>query len=776
MANILTKMAAIRNAIFGSDVRENIASGIESINTEVENTTGRQTTLEADMSTAKLDAIQATEDANIATTEANTARDNANTKATLADTKATLADQKATLADSKATLAQTATDNANTTVTNVNNNTLIIYKPWVANFAAIATTYPAPLVGWTTQTIDTNTRYRYNGTTWINIGVYADDKTGDMGQITETNLVAAILKDRSSLADNATHLSSFLNAQKNNSDEALDNAIAFALLNSKTILIDDNYIFAQSHTLPSGFTVLSKTLDHQITYTGSGYLFNVTAYYSKPVTLSKLRIHGTGVGTGSAINANFGAWGTGIILDNCFIDYFDIAINITQGYNCKIINSIITNNRIGIKFSIPALGLNNVNLISGCTLASNKCCIDGDTISTLLIQNTDFESSEIAISIYRTSTSYSSNHVSFKNCWFEGISIATVLPCQYDYTNKIPINFSTTYTEIKSENINFENCTYSANNNPNGLNILNIKETMGLSNIFELEGMTFYSHEKKLLNNDFKLKFKNIVTNPLLLNVTNGCPANWYKGASVTVSDIVDTNLGVNNSNIKQLVSTVNNQKINTEINVQTGHSYIYMVEAKPINKNDSMQLLITNDVGSNVNSVPIVLDNINSDVYYGGLFTANNNNTWGIGVYAGTPTDTINHPIHLISVSVYDVTYLATLGFSGKDIFNILRKYLGFGMMTTALGFGRTDPNGDGVADIPYGTTLQRPILDSNFVGFLYFDTTIGKNITWDGTAWKDYRASYLANSVATDVATLVSSFNSLLLRLQNAGVMKTS
>ena len=42
MANIVDKIAAIRQAIYGKDVRESIASGIESINGEVENTTSRQ--------------------------------------------------------------------------------------------------------------------------------------------------------------------------------------------------------------------------------------------------------------------------------------------------------------------------------------------------------------------------------------------------------------------------------------------------------------------------------------------------------------------------------------------------------------------------------------------------------------------------------------------------------------------------------------------------------------------------------------------------------------
>jgi len=46
MADVASKVATIRNAKYGNEVREGIASGIENINTEVISTTGRQTTLE----------------------------------------------------------------------------------------------------------------------------------------------------------------------------------------------------------------------------------------------------------------------------------------------------------------------------------------------------------------------------------------------------------------------------------------------------------------------------------------------------------------------------------------------------------------------------------------------------------------------------------------------------------------------------------------------------------------------------------------------------------
>ena len=70
MADVREKVDQIRQAIYGIEVRESIASGIEAINTEVESTTQRQTTLETDMAEAKREAEEATTRANTAAGDA----------------------------------------------------------------------------------------------------------------------------------------------------------------------------------------------------------------------------------------------------------------------------------------------------------------------------------------------------------------------------------------------------------------------------------------------------------------------------------------------------------------------------------------------------------------------------------------------------------------------------------------------------------------------------------------------------------------------------------
>jgi hypothetical protein len=74
---------------------------------------------------------------------------------------------------------QNAMDNANIAADNATNVTenfqslldqqKLVYKQSVATFADIATTYPAPELGWRVVTKDTGLAYRYDGTTWLEV-------------------------------------------------------------------------------------------------------------------------------------------------------------------------------------------------------------------------------------------------------------------------------------------------------------------------------------------------------------------------------------------------------------------------------------------------------------------------------------------------------------------------------------------------------------------------------------------------------------------------------
>lgn len=76
MANITDKVAQIRAAAKGKDIRETMASGIETINTEVESTTARQTVVENKQNAVEVrqnavDSNESTRQANESTRQAN---------------------------------------------------------------------------------------------------------------------------------------------------------------------------------------------------------------------------------------------------------------------------------------------------------------------------------------------------------------------------------------------------------------------------------------------------------------------------------------------------------------------------------------------------------------------------------------------------------------------------------------------------------------------------------------------------------------------------------
>jgi chromosome segregation ATPase len=118
MANIVDPVARVRQAVYGKEVRESIAGGLEAINTEVENTTARQTQLEQDMAVAKAETIQATTDARQTIIDVNAEMDQVVADVN-ADTAAAIqATQQATATAVQS--AQTATANANTATANTN--------------------------------------------------------------------------------------------------------------------------------------------------------------------------------------------------------------------------------------------------------------------------------------------------------------------------------------------------------------------------------------------------------------------------------------------------------------------------------------------------------------------------------------------------------------------------------------------------------------------------------------------------------------------------------
>lgn len=220
MANIADKVAAIRQAIFGKDVRESIASGIEAINTEVVNTTARQVVIDGQEQTrinnenARISSestrvtsegvrvnsenIRITNETSRQSQESSrqtifssnessrqstftvNETDRQNIFETNEDVRIQNDEDRTVQFDALKTEVVESTNNANAAAVNTNvataNYTSVVeqtrktYKAAVNTYADIITTYPNPEIGWVVTSKDDNIEYRWDGVEWLDIG------------------------------------------------------------------------------------------------------------------------------------------------------------------------------------------------------------------------------------------------------------------------------------------------------------------------------------------------------------------------------------------------------------------------------------------------------------------------------------------------------------------------------------------------------------------------------------------------------------------------------
>lgn len=182
-----------------------------------------QSISDADTATASAnDAIQTAIDANVLAEASILGANNA----------ASNADLKAGLADEATIDAIDATATANSLIALIEGETLRIYKPYKANYADILTAYPTPENGWVVVAADTSVEWRYNGISWVNIGIgtavdTATETTpglvkgggnvtiGEDGTLNAPDLQEEVDEVVSQLADNVTQISYNANLNKN---------------------------------------------------------------------------------------------------------------------------------------------------------------------------------------------------------------------------------------------------------------------------------------------------------------------------------------------------------------------------------------------------------------------------------------------------------------------------------------------------------------------------------------------------------------------------------
>lgn len=209
MADIAAKVAQIRQAVYGKEVRESIASGIEAINSEVVSTTGRQNVIDGQESTRiNNENTRISNDASRTTSE-NTRISNETNRISNENTRIINENNRQSQETTRQNIFVTNEDirytsfNANendrstqfnglkteiiesindaheavihTNLATSNYTTVVeqtrkIYKPAVDTFSDLSVQYPNPEIGWTVTSKDSNIEYRWDGIEWMYIG------------------------------------------------------------------------------------------------------------------------------------------------------------------------------------------------------------------------------------------------------------------------------------------------------------------------------------------------------------------------------------------------------------------------------------------------------------------------------------------------------------------------------------------------------------------------------------------------------------------------------
>jgi len=176
--------------------------------------------------------------------------------------------------------------------------------------------------------------------------------------------------------------------------------------------------------------------------------------------------------------------------------------------------------------------------------------------------------------------------------------------------------------------------------------------------------------------------------------------------------------------------ATINNSSLTQTLNkpFSVGDKYLLYL----VSRSDNLapfKILLNDLSGSTLGFLDFTPSKINTWEIYTGIFDITLASTSNyIALYPKTSTNSANMIRDFDSIALYKVSkQYSTL----DSIKNIGYTHYKVGIAN------KLDPNGDGVADTPYGTTVERPYTTD--IGYTRFNTTYNKLETWNGTVWVD-------------------------------------
>jgi hypothetical protein len=134
---------------------------------------------------------------------------------------------------------QTNTTNAINRLDTSLNSLKLEYKSPVANFAALATTYPTPTVGWIAQTLDNGKFYRFNGSEWLFHSEMNNNILTDIqNRLSDANRQSQVL----------THGTQILNASQNSPVDLEIQGRTLTSLGNSNLEANKSYVLADKRT------------------------------------------------------------------------------------------------------------------------------------------------------------------------------------------------------------------------------------------------------------------------------------------------------------------------------------------------------------------------------------------------------------------------------------------------------------------------------------------------------------------------------------------------
>ena len=527
--------------------------------------------------------------------------------------------------------------------------------------------------------------------------------------------------------DNATNLNQFPIVIPEVDDTArLQRAIDHAFLYKKSVFIPGGDYSISSIILKDDTVLIGEGITKTVfTYVGgaNAVMFSSTSLYDKEVYLKNIGLKCNDVNIGVTGLKVTKSWGGGINLENVKVEGFHIGVDFDSVFSSCIDNCDFRSCNIGLKM-IGTSAFTNVNSIRSTNLLSNVIGLVLSNVYVTTFDHCTVEANDYGVVIYGTNQS-----VTFDHCWLESNTNGLFIPCKIG-ADLIPLN--TDFFDISSSTIVFNKCFYTRNDQPlfdPRVTITTERKNLALNKIFYYNNSesVIYKYSNQLTANRARFRIlwpDSLITQEILTLTPTPVNLNENTVDSLTLTHASSGRIYINGVSVVLGRTYAVKLKYRVKVNTEPFHTII--IYPKVLETGTSAPL------GNGAIYVSYPYEHFESAVT---LFKPVASGSGALNLYF---TGTIGDNVELGECMFVDVTDLEGYGYNVEWL-NKNLVYTHKGIIGTTKE-SKLDSNGDGVADIPFDITANRPTeLGVSQTGFCFYDTTLSKPIWWTGIDWKD-------------------------------------